>query len=365
VEDANIVRHYAIQKAAWIWHPELGVADPAMLLFRNRFSVQRRQTFVLHVSGDQRYELFLDDQCLSCGPDRGDFWHWSFASYRITLDPGRYTLTAQVWWIGDQAPQAQVTHRGGFILAAEGALAASLDTGAGTWQVAACPGWSYERKYQNRNYHVVGPAFEIDGRELYRHPPLFKNAAVVTSPLSSNGCGVVSPGWQLFPSQLPDQISQVRSPGKIRAVALRDELGLVQPGDLSSPDVSRWQRLLKGGAVRVPAHTTCFVLWDLDEYYCGYEQLDMELGRGARVSLEWSESLFEPGPAGRYSLPKGNRNEVLGKHFVGFGLHVTADGGRRRSYRAPWWHAGRYLLLTVRTTAQPLTIRRLGFRETR
>ncbi len=365
VEDANIVRHYAIQKAAWIWHPELGVADPAMLLFRNRFSVQRRQTFVLHVSGDQRYELFLGDQCLSCGPDRSDLWHWSFASYRITLDPGCYTMTAKVWWIGDKAPQAQVTHRGGFILAAKGSLAASLDTGTGAWQVAACPGWSYARKYQCQQYHDVGPAFEVDGRELYRSPPAFKKAVIVIPPVATNKCGVVSPGWQLSPSPLPDQLSQVRSPGNIRAVAVRNELGVLQPGDLASPEIPRWQQLLTGGTVRVPAQTTCFVLWDLDEYYCGYEQLEVDQGRDARISLEWAESLFESTPVDTGSWPKGNRNEVLGKTFVGFGLHVTADGGRRRNYRAPWWHAGRYLLLTVRTEDQPLTIRQMGFRETR
>jgi hypothetical protein len=366
VEDANIICQYAIQKAAWIWHPDFRVTDKAMLIFRNVFILKRRQSFLLHVSGDQRYELFINSQRISCGPDRSDLWHWSFASYRVTLDPGRYKLEGIVWWIGDKAPGAQISRQGGFILAAEGPLAAVLTTGKGAWQVAESRGWSYERKYQDPGvYHVVGPAFEIDGRQLYGRPLILKKAVVVAPPLVSGTTGVAAPGWQLFPSHLPDQVSRVRSPGKIRAVALRKELGTVRHGDILSPEVRCWQQLIDGAALTVPAHTTCQVVWDLEDYYCGYEEILVDRGRDARISLEWAESLFASGKAGTWSRPKGNRNEVLGKYFIGFGLHVTTDGGPRRIYCAPWWHSGRYLVASVRTAAQPLVIRHLGFRETR
>jgi hypothetical protein len=142
--NGNIYRLYEIEKAAWVWHPDMPLGKECALLFRNAFKVDQETETVIHVSADQRYELSLDGQLISLGPDRGDLMHWSFASYRVKLAPGAHTLEALAAWIGDHAPCAQITHRGGFILAAEGPLAAQLNTGdASGWQVCPVQGWTF------------------------------------------------------------------------------------------------------------------------------------------------------------------------------------------------------------------------------
>jgi hypothetical protein len=113
--DANIRRLYEIEQAAWIWHPKMARDQEVVLVFRNEFSVAKPTTVLIHVSADQRYELTLNGQLISLGPDRGDLAHWSFASYQLQLPAGTHRLEAVVAWIGDHAPCAQVTHRGGFI----------------------------------------------------------------------------------------------------------------------------------------------------------------------------------------------------------------------------------------------------------
>ena len=144
LSDANIRRRYAIEGASWIWHPDRPAGQVAAVRFANVFRLDAPREFVIHVSGDQRYELSLDGQVISLGPDRCDIRHWSFASYEVSLPPGQHGFEALVWWVGPHAPTAQLSWRGGFILAAEGPMEDQLTTGRGPWTVTDLAGWSFK-----------------------------------------------------------------------------------------------------------------------------------------------------------------------------------------------------------------------------
>lgn len=365
IEDSNILRQYAVQKASWLWHPDVVQQVPSQVVFRNNFTLHTPEETLLHVSADMRYELYLDDELISVGPDRCDASHWSFASYKIALSEGEHRLEAKVWWLGDKAPVAQISVQNGFILAVEGHLEQQLDTGCGAWSVAEERGWSYDRTYAYQDYHVVGPAWQVDGRERYKNALVWVKPNVIQGPLVSNDTGVIMNGWQLFPSKLPDQYNKVCSPGAIRAVAMRDTLGTITEKDISHVAVKEWQGVLAGEGITIPAHTSCHVIWDLEDYFCGYEQCRCSGGRNSTLSLEWAESMFIYEDAVEECRWKGNRDELTDKIFVGFGLHIVADGGKKRTYRAPWWHSGRYLLLTIKTAEEQLHMHEIAFRETR
>ncbi|MEV5966006.1 hypothetical protein AB0L70_29835 [Kribbella sp. NPDC051952] len=64
---------------------------------------------VVHVSADERYELWLDGDLIGRGPSRGEVGHWSFESYRLRLPAGGHWIAARVWSLGDDAPLAQQT----------------------------------------------------------------------------------------------------------------------------------------------------------------------------------------------------------------------------------------------------------------
>ena len=55
-------------------------------------------------------------------------------------------------------------------------------------------------------------------------------------------------------------------------------------------------------------------------------------------------------------FPKGNRDEVEGKTFVGNYDEFVADGGARRTFRPLWWRTYRYLELDIETKGEPLTV---------
>lgn len=364
--DSNIRRQYEIEQAAWIWHPEAAAGSEAVLLFENEFRLAAPTSFILHVSADQRYELALDDRLISLGPDRGDLAHWSFASYEIQLPAGTHRLEATVAWIGDHAPSAQLTLRGGFILAAEGELASQLNTGSGKWRTRKLNAWSFE---PGPPPAFVGAQQTIAGAMRSAPATDWVPPAVIAPPLTGNEYGLMRTNWRLHPSALPDQMLHAIRPGQVRAIipgGLNPNQQVTAADCDRAPSDASWQALLAGtGQVTVPTNTVVSVLIDLGNYFTAYPRLTLSGGRDSRVTVAWAESLYEPNAAGKRSSSKGNRDEIRGKFYSGLEDAFCNDGGPGHEYRTWWWRAGRYLLVTIRTAGAPLHLDQFDLLETR
>jgi hypothetical protein len=83
--DANVrVRHPA-EKGTWIWHASKNGHETAILRFSLRFDLETSCKPVIHVTGDQRFQLRCDGQELTFGPDRSDLLHWAVHSLHLEL----------------------------------------------------------------------------------------------------------------------------------------------------------------------------------------------------------------------------------------------------------------------------------------
>lgn len=366
LSSGGIRADYPIDRAAWLWLPDIGREERAFAVFENSFTVEPgREEVVIHLSGDQRYEFFCDGEFVCAGPDKCHTFAWSFASYRLRLAPGKHTLTANVWWLGEQAPLTLCTVRGGFALLAEGAYDAALTTGKGDWRVARRMGAELAPANDLRQYHVVGGKQTIDGALFLLEPREWQEPEVVQRPLTDDNYGGV---WQervCAPSRLPDQFRREVVAG--RFVALTEgcpgEEYAYTAADCAAGELARWNALLREGeAVRVEPGRSFTLILDLENYYCAYAQLAVNGGRGARVDWEWAESLFVPAETLR---EKGNRNEVAGKVFRGFGHTFICSGAQGQEYRPYWWNAGRYCRIRINTGSEALTIGRVSLLETR
>jgi len=361
-----------IDTAAWIWHPAFldvsppahaevfsgGWHQPVLLRFRRQFEAAT-SPIRIHVSADERFELFADGHRIARGPDRSDVEHWSYATYDLRLKPGRHRLEALVWSIGPYAPIAQLSWRGGFILKAEGDYDSQLTTGKATWEVAKLQGYEF------------GASFIEVGAELTAHNcgPQWKEgdyvpAQVVRAPVPGNnfwGDGVA--GWKLFPTILPDQLDREINTG--HAVALgagvlgKDDA--VTAEQAQHPDLPQWQALIDGSAqMVVPANTEQFLLWDLGNYYCAYPLCEVSGGAGAKLTWSWAESLYLP-----KSEAKGQRDEFIGKTFHGLTDTFLPGGAAHQKFSTLWWRAGRWCVLAIKTGSEPMTIHRLALDESR
>lgn len=383
--DTNIGVMQPIDEAAWIWHPDsCGDAErierarssqrsvnlqafpaswshPEFLRFRKEFAVKESAPVVrIHVSADERFELYCDGTRIARGPDRGDPDHWSYATYDITLKPGSHTLEALVCRLGPFAPWAQTSWRGGFILKAEGEYDAVLTTGKAGWQAAVLPGTKLSPPTVGP--FAVGAQYEMTGCGMLQQEGEYKKCIVIRQPVYKGfHCGLSVPGWHLYPSVLPDQFSHVHTPGRIAAVASSSDEKLVFTADHGKdPRRAEWQKLLDAGSeLTIPANSEVTALWDLGDYYCAYPRLTVDGGNGSTILWSWAEALFDAKGI------KGNRNEFEGKKLPGMNDIFHPDGRKGAVFMPMWWRSGRWCALRIKTGAEPLTLKKVEIEESR
>jgi hypothetical protein len=98
--------------AHWICHPEGPASEFGVYHFRRDFELgEKPGKFIIHVSADNRYRLFVNGQPVSQGPSRGDILRWRFETVDIApqLKQGKNTLAAGVWNFGEYMPLAQIS----------------------------------------------------------------------------------------------------------------------------------------------------------------------------------------------------------------------------------------------------------------
>ncbi len=366
--DAGIRTLGGIDDAAWLWHPQVAVDEPVSLLFENAFTALAGQNMLrLQVTADQHYELFLDGARISSGPDMGNVDHWFFSEYEVPLAPGAHCLQARVWWLEGLAPESAMTYRGGFVLHASGAYGEAVTTGRGPWRVCRLAGCNVGAGGMPNTYHVIGGRQVIDGSAGEQSGDWQVPAVVRAGINGGNEYGCCTTGWRLYPSWLPDQLERSCTPGRARAYTENRQGNEYRysPEDQTGPQLSEWNRFLSGAAssLVIPAGSHITVLWDLEDYYSGFTEGEFSGGAGARVEWEWAESLYEqPLGAGGH---KGDRGQIAGKYFHGFGHYYLASGSPVQHFRPYWWGAGRYCRLQITTGSEPLTVRSLRICEYR
>jgi hypothetical protein len=88
--------------APWIFSPGAGGTDFGVFDFRRVFELNATPSnFVVHVSADNRYRLFVNGQQVSSGPQRSDLMHWRYETVDVApqLRAGRNVIAAFVLYL--------------------------------------------------------------------------------------------------------------------------------------------------------------------------------------------------------------------------------------------------------------------------
>jgi len=352
----------------WVSCPAAG-RPPFVTAYRRPFALEKDAVVRVHVTADERYELFLDGHRVGRGPERGDPQNWFFETYDLDLRAGRHVLVARVWSLGQMAPVAQMSFAPGFLLCPDlDEHVELLGTGVAEWEAKRLDGYAFDLP---RRAGMTGANVTVDGATFAWGYEKGEGDGWGPVEVGAPGTGAdltadCPPRPMLRPAMLPAMMEKHRFVGTVRHVQelpTADAEGVpVRAADNLPEEVKAWQALMAGeSTLSVPPNTVRRVIVDLGDYYCAYPELVTSGGAGASVRIEWAESLFKE-PKGR---GKGNRDEVEGRCFCGVGDTFLPDGGQKRHFETLWWQAGRYVQVVVRTQDDALTINRLLIRETR
>ncbi len=332
--------------ARWVAHPEGPAHDYGVFHFRKRFDLNRVPArFVVHVSADNRYRLFVNGQSVSWGPARGDLHNWRFETVDLApyLRRGQNVVAAVVWNFGDVGPWAQMTARTAFVLQGDGETERVLDTRAGNgWKVLRNDAYRPipVRKSEVPFFSVVGPGDSVVaakypwGWETLDFDDRAWLDVVDVAPASPRGVRIPGSPWWLVPRLIPPMEETEQ-----RFAAVRHATGVDVPVNF-----------VEGSApLVVPAHAKIRLVLDQGELTTAYPELVVSRGRGARVRVTYAEAAWK----GR---EKGNRNVIEGKQIRGYSDEFVLDGGDERHFKTLWWRTFRYVQLDIQTADEPLTI---------
>jgi hypothetical protein len=92
------------QGANWIAVPDAPARDYGVYHFRRTFDLPAKPScFILRVSADNRYKLYVNGRQAALGPARGDLLNWRYETVDIAGDlrAGKNVLAAAVWNFAD------------------------------------------------------------------------------------------------------------------------------------------------------------------------------------------------------------------------------------------------------------------------
>jgi len=331
-------------KAWWITHPDGPQREFGVFHFRKTITLDSvPQRFVIHVSGDNRYELFVNGARVLEGPARGDLDHWRYETLDIAphLVAGQNVLAAVVWNFAELAPQAQMMNETGFIVQGDGRTEEIANTGP-TWKAFTNQAERMIPLDANKigGYLVTGPGEEVDGAKYpwgWETKDFDDSNWVAAKPLTEGGPRGIkdTPSrWMLIPRTIP---------------LMEDKLERFSRVARSSGVEPSAEFIQGAGPMTVPANSKASLLFDQSYLTTGYPELVTSGGRGASLSVTYAEALYK----GR---EKGNRNDIEGKEIRGIQDRFHPDGGQRRMFRPLWWRTFRYVQLDVQTGDEPLVI---------
>jgi alpha-L-rhamnosidase len=348
-------------EARWIAPP--GMPSDSFGVFHARRILDlptKPARFVVHVSADNRYRLYVNGVQVSSGPQRSDASHWRYETVDVApqLVAGTNVIAAIVWNWGPHHPVAQHSVRTAFLLQADSPAEASANSGPG-WKLLRDSAYAEVRVAYNdvRAYYAAAQGEQVDGARYpwgWEHRE-FDDGRWYTVPASERGANdspaIVSDvylhaipgrggygdasGWQLEPRDIPPMEET-----PMRFAAVREASG-----------VARSEGFIRGtGDLVVPANSRASLLLDHGRTTNAYTVVETSGGTGATMTLTYAEAAIDS--AGQ----KGHRDSVAGRTIRGIHDVIRPGGGERRRFQTLYWRSGRYVKLDIETGTEPLHV---------
>jgi alpha-L-rhamnosidase len=347
--------------ANWIAVPGEPANGYGVYHFRKIIDIQTVPTgFVVHVSADNRYKLYVNEHLVSLGPARGDLYYWNYETVDLApyLTAGKNLISAIVWNEGELRPEAQISWRTGFIMQGDTPAESVINTNT-SWKCIRDDGYSPLNSLEVMGYTVVGPGECIDMRKKTRgwnqlsfDDSGWKNAGMAFWRGGSPKGLTDAFGWMLVPSSIPQrELSSQR-------------LQTVRESSVQIPEGFPARAV----PVIIPAHQTATILLDQGYLTNAYSTLLFSQGKNAGILIKYAEALFIPANSSFYKVKgggymgseslygKGNRDEVKEKVFLGRKDSLISDGTSKQEFISLYWRTYRYVLLVVKTQDEPLVI---------
>jgi hypothetical protein len=337
--------------AAWITVPNTPPKGYGVYHFRKQISfIAKPDSFIIHVSADNRYVLNINEKFVSLGPARNDLSHWNFETINIApyLVSGINIIAATVWNEGDQRPEGQISNRTGFLMQGNTSKEEIINTNT-SWKCIKDSAYSPLPGIHYSAYYVAGPGELIDMNKTSEDwmkkdfdDSGWPNATRIGWRGATPKGAVDIADWMLMPSMLPPMELKEQ-----RFASVRKTGGITMPGGFP----------LSKTSITIPPGSKVSFLLDQSFLTNAYPELYFSKGKNATISLTYAEALFNEKPdAPGKTFKKGNRNEIDGKTIAGRKDSIISNGKSGQHFSSLNWRTFRYIQIEISTKDDALIL---------
>ena len=332
--------------ARWIAAPGSSGTEFGVYHFRKSFEyTEAGQPFVIHVTADNRYRLFVNGKSVSTGPARSDLANWNYETVDIGsyLKPGKNLIAATVWNFAEYRPYSQISYETAFLVQGNTKREEIINTNE-TWKVHRDNSYSVlpVNKSALRAYFVVAEGEQVDGNKYpwgaqsndFDDSSWPKARQLWYGP-KARGFG--SDGnWQLVPRAIPMEEEFLQEFYSYR---------------LAGNNTGEWQKATMANkhSLNIPGNKKITYLFDQGTLTNAYPIIEVTGGKNAKITLTYAEALVDS------KRNKGNRDSVDGKSMIGYSDLYTTDGGTKRLFSPLHFRTFRYVLVEIETAEDPIS----------
>ncbi len=343
--------------AHWIMHPDVQPQSHAVVLFRKSFSLDEKpDSFIINVSADNHYRLFVNGKYILRGPARGDLTHWFYETVDIAehLHAGNNLIAAEVVNWGPKRSFSFISQMTSFILQGNSKAEEMVNTHGDSWKClhnTACfpkiVEWMTDRSTIDFGLYTGNPTDSIRGDQYpwgWETPDYddtqwlpAKWADVAGGRETQYAGGILYSGGKLL---VPRRVPLLKET-PVPFTKIRSTIGLAE-GNSYIDDM---------GSLVIPPNEYVIILIDQAHLTMGYPEMIVSGGKDAIIQAMYAENLIV-----EHKSPKGNRNEIDGKYMVGIKDIFVSEGGKNRMFKPTYIRTFRYIQLDIETFSEPLVI---------
>ncbi len=336
-------------KANWVSHPTVRGGEDVSVLFRNVFTVENpAEDFIINISADNHYFLYVNGAFFTHGPQLSDSKHWKFETLNLKgfLNHGKNVVAVKVMNYGKRRFLGFQSLFTSIMVNGVTANAESLTTkGKGdSWRCHIDASYSaldvhWRSAGDNRivgGFYANNPTDHVD---MKRFPKNWEQ-------LTFNDSAWQSTSFFEGANSMGGAIAYLLEPRNVPLLVWEKEL----LGSVVRSENHTKSNFPVSGEARIPANTKSRFLIDHKKVTSGFPKLRFSGGKDAVIKIKYAENLFGPNDE------KGDRNVLSDKKVIGYYDHIISDGSARQTFLPSWMRTFRFIEFEITTAETALQL---------
>ncbi|MGS0526198.1 alpha-L-rhamnosidase-related protein [Zobellia nedashkovskayae] len=335
--------------ASWVSHPDISGGEDRVILFRNTFNVADvNQDFIINISADNHYFLYVNGKIVTHGPQLSDIKHWKFETLNLKkyLQNGKNVIAIKVInfgkrrFYGLQSIFTSVMVNG----VTENAQTLTTTGKGDTWLCLLDDSY----KAIDVNWRGGGPKSIVGG--FYANNPT-DFIDMNKYPRDWEQLDFDDSTWSrtIFfesASSMGGSMAYLLEPRNLPLLTWEKEAigNLVRSTETALPTFPA------SGKLEIPSNKIATFLIDQKYVTNGFPELIFSKGKNASIKIKYAENLFDENDE------KEDRDNIKNKRLLGYYDSIVSNGKDAQKFIPNWMRTFRFVEFEIETKEQELIL---------